>query len=345
MKSPSLAVVITSVQPPTSSVRALCNRLEDSESSVIVVGDRKGPAEYPLPRADFLSLRDQERLPFAIVPLLPTGHYVRKNVGYLVAFSRLANCIYETDDDNAPNETWHVRSGTSMCQPAAPRPWANVYRFFSDDLIWPRGFPLSLVREPETFCHDAGGPLREIECPIQQGLADIAPDVDAVWRLLLDRDYRFTGYRSIWLPPGTWCPFNSQSTWWWPVAYPLMYLPANCSFRMTDIWRSFIAQRCLWELGFGLAFHAPEVIQERNPHSLIQDFEQEIPGYLQNEYLVSVLQSTKLQPGSQEVSANLRRCYERLVETGFFPAEELSLVNAWLADIEAIRRSAAGYSA
>ena len=42
-----------------------------------------------------------------------------------------------------------------------------------------------------------------------------------------------------------------------PVAR-LMYLPSTCTFRMTDIWRSLIAQRCLWELGQGVVFHAAD---------------------------------------------------------------------------------------
>ena len=345
MSPTSLAVVITSVQPPTNSVRALCNRLHELESSILVVGDAKGPADYPVPKAELLSFDDQCRLPFTIVPLLPTGHYVRKNIGYLMAFSRSSGCIYETDDDNAPNERWHIRSDVATCQRVSPRTWANVYRLFSDDLIWPRGFPLHLVHNAETFRHERDGACHEFACPIQQGLADVAPDVDAVYRLLFENEYRFSGYTSVWLPPGTWCPFNSQSTWWWPVAYPLMYLPAHCSFRMTDIWRSFIAQRCLWELGCGLAFHPPEVIQERNPHSLIRDFEQEIPGYLQNEHLARVLESTKLRSGDQEVGDNLRRCYERLIEEKIFPVDELRLVNAWLADIQKIQEHSPGYSA
>jgi hypothetical protein len=40
---------------------------------------------------------------------------------------------------------------------------------------------------------------------------------------------------------------------------PLLYLPSHCCFRMTDIWRSFIAQRCLWELGHWVVCQAPEL--------------------------------------------------------------------------------------
>src|SRR5581483_5657775 len=102
--------------------------------------------------------------------------------------------------------------------------------------------------------------------------------------------------------------FNSQTTWWWPEAFPLLYLPSFCSFRMTDIWRSFVAQRCLWELGHGLVFHASEVIQERNQHNLLRDFGDEVSGYLQNSRLTAALQELRLQPGPAAAGANLIAC-------------------------------------
>ena len=112
-----------------------------------------------------------------------------------------------------------------------------------------------------------------------------------------------------------------------------MYVPSNCSFRMCDIWKSFIAQRCLWEIGHGVVFHAPEVIQERNVHNLMKDFTDEIPGYTGNQRLTETLESTTLLPGNGNVCDNLMRCYEALVAEGFFPSEELQLVKLWLTDI------------
>src|SRR5262249_28696429 len=146
---------------------------------------------------------------------------------------------------------------------------------------------------------------------------------------------------SVWLPPGTWCPFNSQSTWWWPEAYPLLYLPSFCSFRMTDIWRSFVAQRCLWELGHGLVFHAPEVFQDRNTHNLMRDFKDEVPGYLQNDAIIARLSTLSLAVGRDAVGENLIRCYEALVAGGFIPTEELPLVRGWVEDIRTASSAAA----
>src|SRR5262249_43100336 len=159
-----------------------------------------------------------------------------------------------------------------------------------------------------------------VEAPIQQGLANLAPDVDAVWRLVLGRVIYFDrGQPSLSLPPGTWCPFNSQSTWWWPEAYPLLYLPTHCSFRLTDIWRGFVAQRWLWEMGHGLVFHGPEVPQERKPHTLLADFRDEVAGYLHNARLVRCLEGLALRPGPGSALDNLVRCYEALIAGGFLP--------------------------
>jgi hypothetical protein len=112
-----------------------------------------------------------------------------------------------------------------------------------------------------------------------------------------------------------------------------MYLPSFCSFRMTDIWRSFIAQRCLWEFAEGVVFHGPEVEQERNPHNLLEDFADEVPGYLQNARIAEILEGLHLRPGASEVEGNLLTCYEALVKVGIFPEAELSLLRAWLGDL------------
>ena len=115
-----------------------------------------------------------------------------------------------------------------------------------------------------------------------------------------------------------------------------MYIPSFCSFRMCDIWRSFVAQRCLWELGYGLVFHSPEVRQDRNVHDLMRDFEEEIPGYRGNHRFALTLQQLTLRPGSDHALDNLARCYEALIDAGFFPEKEMEVVKAWVHDMESM---------
>jgi hypothetical protein len=112
----------------------------------------------------------------------------------------------------------------------------------------------------------------------------------------------------------------------------LLYLPSYCSFRTCDIWKSFIAQRCLWELGYGITFHAPEVFQDRNQHDLDRDFADEVPGYTRNKEIADILSRVQLSAGETQISNNLRACYAALVTRGIFPSTELELLEVWLQD-------------
>jgi hypothetical protein len=92
-------------------------------------------------------------------------------------------------------------------------------------------------------------------------------------------------------------------------------------------------------MGYGIVFHGPDVVQGRNEHDLMRDFRDEIPGYLRNKEMASVLEDLSLQGGLDDPGHNLRRCYEALVAKEFVPREELGLLDAWLNDIEKLKMS------
>lgn len=305
---------------------------------VVVVGDRKTPEAIWPAGTDHLPIAAQSELDFRLAAKLPENHYARKNLGYLFAMSRGASVVFDTDDDNAPLGSWRRRGVNVWARPIGSPGWLNAYRWFTNEHIWPRGLPLELVRTQDAELRP--GEAMMVQAPIQQGLANGSPDVDAVWRLTLDKEIEFWDTDSLLLGKGVWCPFNSQSTWWFPAAYPLMYLPSFVSFRMTDIWRSLVAQRCLWEIGCGVAFHGPEVFQERNLHNLIRDFEQEIPGYLNNQRIREYLENIDLSGLAKDVGDNLLRCYRLLVSKNIVPAQELGLVEAWLHDVSRLAPTA-----
>jgi hypothetical protein len=329
-----MKTVITTIAQPTFCVKQILNKRQSTDG-LIVIGDKKGPFSYEVPNTQFYSFEKQMELEFQMVRELPVGHYSRKNLGYLLAMQQGEECIYETDDDNEPNANWQVREKHTQALIADKTEWLNVYSHFSTENIWPRGFLLNRITNPDSMPR-YNGTLHALDAPIQQGLANISPDVDAIWRLTQDREFYFEEKPSIALQEGTWCPFNTQSTWWWKEAFPLMYLPSFCSFRMTDIWKSFVAQRCLWEMDYKMVFHAAEVNQNRNIHNLMKDFEAEIPGYNQNEKLTSLLEESKLHSGKENALRNLVVCYENLVKADIFPREEMRLVKAWASDVERV---------
>ena len=327
-----MKAVITTIFEPTECIKKLVYKLDNS-AAIILIGDSKGPEKFELQGTEFYSLDVQKKLDFKLADKLPEKHYARKNLGYLIAIQQGEDCIYETDDDNSPNSLWKLRTKTVEAVVAENKSWVNVYKHFSEENIWPRGFLLDKINDLDsTPLHN--NIIKTFDAPIQQGLANIAPDVDAIWRLTQDKEFYFVDNKSIALQKGAWCPFNTQSTWWWKEAFPLLYLPSYCSFRMTDIWKSFIAQRCLWEMDYNLVFHAAEVDQDRNIHNLMRDFDAEIQGYQFNEKLTCVLEELNLLSGTENALYNLVLCYEALVAENILPKEEINLVKAWAIDIE-----------
>jgi len=329
-------VVVTSISPPNAALRLIAEGCREHGQEFIVVGDSKSPAEFQLDGADFYSVDRQREIGSSYARLCLPNSYARKNIGYLLAMKHGADVIVETDDDNFPHEGfWEPRGLIQHAPVLLDSGWVNLYRYYRTNGVWPRGFPLDAIYRDAP---ELGTKLYTAACPIQQGLADENPDVDAIWRLLHPEPILFFNTdRKLILGRESWCPFNSQNTSWFPQAFPLMYLPAYCSIRMTDIWRSFVAQRICWENGWGVLFHGPTVHQERNEHDLMKDFELEIPGYLHNREIARRLEALRLQSGIDYLGENLHRCYEELICMGLVGAEESGLLSAWLGDLKAIR--------
>jgi hypothetical protein len=331
MKNTSL--VITSIANDSHPVlKQYAVDTEKHNVSFIVIGDTKSPAQFYIEGCDFYSIERQSTLGFSLAKNLPTKHYARKNIGYLVAIKAGAEVIIETDDDNIPMDSfWTPRVLRQQARAVKTDDWVNVYEYFTESHIWPRGFNLAKILDPLP----ALGGLGEVYSPIQQGLADDNPDVDAIYRLTLPLPIKFEHRANIALGLNSVCPFNSQNTTWFKEAFPLLYLPSYCSFRMTDIWRSFIAQRIGWTCGWSILFHGSTVRQERNDHSLMKDFEEEISGYVHNAKIVSALRALSLKKGVEHIPDNLTRCYQELVDIGVIGKDETRLVQAWLSDLSA----------
>lgn len=334
MPSEKYAVVVTTISSPNQALRTIAEECGRRGWHFICVGDSKTPADFSLEFCDYYGVERQRELGFKFADLCPLKHYARKNIGYLIALRAGASVIVETDDDNFPRaEFWTERERAQTAPTLEEAGWVNAYRYFSSACIWPRGLPLDAINRE----HPSYETLTTVEsdCPIQQGLADENPDVDAIYRLILPLPQNFRADRRVALASGSWCPFNSQNTTWWRDAFPLLYLPAYCSFRMTDIWRSFVAQRLAWEQGWSLLFHEPTVYQERNEHSLMQDFADEVPGYLHNREIADALAGLTFEKHSSLLD-NVRLCYKRLVEIGVIGPSEAELVEAWHEDLGAL---------
>ncbi|MBL6964554.1 MAG: DUF288 domain-containing protein [Bacteroidetes bacterium] len=327
------ALVVTSISAPNPVLKSLAEGSAKNNVDFIVIGDTKSPDQFELEGCRFLSLADQLKLPFEFAKEVPTGHYARKNIGYLLAIHNGAEILLETDDDNFPRESfWADRNNHHHVAVSEGDYWLNAYSYFTDHFIWPRGFSLEHLQKEKPAKESF--PIREIMSPVQQGLADENPDVDAIFRLALPLPLSFNKNFKLALGRGSWCPFNSQNTSWFKEAFPLMYLPSYCSFRMTDIWRSFVAQRIMWENDWYLLYHDATVWQERNVHDLMKDFKDEIPGYLNNDRIVKTLEDLNIKSGEQFLGENVLKCYQAFVDMELVGQEEIKLIHAWNEDLD-----------
>ena len=330
MAQPS--IVITSIFAPTEAVTKFAAL---SDYQLIVAGDKKSPADWESPNTTFLSVADQEKAGFSLSTKLPFNHYGRKMMGYLHAISAGTEFIVDTDDDNIPYEGWAFPAleGTFATAPA-DKGFVNIYKSFTSHHIWPRGYPLDLILDQNQNLKEDELTQETVKIGVWQGLADSDPDVDAIYRLVDNTEIFFDKRTPIVLPEGTLCPFNSQNTLVRRELFPLLYLPAYVTFRFTDILRGLVAQPIMWAHGYRLGFTEATVIQVRNPHDYVKDFESEIPCYLHPNRVIAAVKRA-ISP-SNSVSENLRLAYAELAKENIVTTQEIELLDLWLADVAAL---------
>ena len=79
-------------------------------------------------------------------------------------------------------------------------------------------------------------------------------------------------------------PYNAQATIHTRNAMFAMLLPSTVPGRVSDIWRGYFAQCIFADTGLSLVFAPPKVVQVRNDHDYLGDFEAE--GDLYSKYLL-----------------------------------------------------------
>jgi len=328
-------IVVTSINYPTEAIRVWASL---PGWRVVVVGDTKTPQDWEYPNCTYLGVEEQKTLGYRVHSLLKYRSYSRKNIGYLYAVQHGAKIIYESDDDNVPSQGKLIylpeNADVVTFQPEEDQYAVNVYSYFGQPTVWPRGFPLRAINPSKVDKTPVSSPSRKF-VPIQQGLADYDPDVDAIYRLTQPLNIYFDQKKTpVSLPRGLMCPWNSQNTVFYESAFWGMLIPITTSFRVCDIWRSYWAERILWEIGGELAFLPPSVEQIRNPHDYLADFEDELDLYLQAENLIKFLTSwSSDHPKLEERILDLSK---KMVEHGFWEIDDARLMKAWLEDLQSI---------
>lgn len=321
-------IVITSIFQPSSAVKEFAKR---NDWQIIVIGDKKSPSDWHWNGVEFLSVSDQKKLGYGLLGDLPVNHYSRKMIGYLYAMQKGADYIADLDDDNVPLQKWGVLPDNPVNDTIYGTGFFNIYKEFTNELIWPRGFPLDKIKSNQVFETKKSN----LRVGVWQFLANGDPDVDAIYRLvLLENRIVFADRSPIVLSKKVFCPFNSQNTLFIKEAFPLLYLPAFVTFRYTDILRGLLAQPILWINDLHLGFGSATVYQDRNPHNYLADFESEIPVYTSAEKAAYIALETA--KPDRSIFDNLLAVYRQLAIHNIVISRELALAKAWCEDVQDI---------
>lgn len=321
------SLIITTIFPPRKDVYKLS---KIKNWNLIAVGDKKTPKNWNVENVTFLKPQMQETLFPKFSKILPWNIYARKNMGYLYAIKQQSDIIGETDDDVSPYKNFPPDISKNKRLPVlSGDKFINIYKFFGGGSSWPRGYPLNYLNKKQTIKEK----IKKVKGYIQNSVIDQDSDFDAIYRLISDKPVKFKRSGEYALADGTYCPLNSQNTFFHKEAFPLLYIPSQVNPRVEDILRGYIAQRILWELGGNLIFsYTTTYTNDRNAHDYMKDFKNEMPLYLYVEKAIRTMDALSL---SNDIGKSLIKVYKTLgKDEEIVGRNEYKIVEAWIKEIE-----------
>lgn len=331
-------VIITTINVPTETI---LKHIKNDEYDVIIVGDNKTPSEqYANLNCIYLDVPSQKKLFPELSELLPYNHYCRKNLGYLYAIKKGYKIIYETDDDNVPHDNFdsvlHYNDHNDGLQMITEQnnAWINIFKYFTNNgYIWPRGFPLSLLK------HNPNYLIQPTDNPpsIINGLVENDPDVDALFRIICDHQHyiQWEKNKRIMINNNNVCVFNSQNTFWLnPEVFMCLLIPCSVSFRYCDILRGIISNVILKKTNNYMMYVSPNVTQYRNQHDLMSDFKSEYEMYIHNENILNFIENqvnwdSNTADNKLNVKSALMTIYDNLLANDVIAQKDIDLLHKW----------------
>ena len=207
---------------------------------------------------------------------------------------------------------------------------------------WPRGLPLTHIKPSSRRAHVLYGhsmvtSQAASRIGIVQSLANIDPDVDVIYRLLMPIPFNFTAkiryahtshLKLLKVPDRSYAPYNAQATLHGYSALWSLFLPVTVHGRVSDIWRGYIYQRLAKDLGLDFLFASPAVTQVRNVHNYLADFDSEEALYRKVDRLIEQLSELTLTRPS--LPSRMEALYVYLYERGYIELADVKLCQEWL---------------
>jgi hypothetical protein len=320
-------VIITTINKPTETIM---KHIANTKYDVIIVGDNKTPNDYKTLNCIYLDIVSQKKLFPELSELLPYNHYCRKNLGYLYAIKKGYKIIYETDDDNVPYDNFDNVLEYNNLQMITEKnnKFINIFKYFTNNAhIWPRGLPLSLIKNKPNYLinNTRNSPS------IINGLVENDPDVDALFRIICihQNTIKWEKNKAILINNKNVCVFNTQNTFWLnPELFICLLIPCSVSFRYCDILRGIINNIILKKTNNYMMYSSPNVIQNRNEHNLISDFKSEYEMYIHNENILDYIENN-IDDSVKSIKDMLLLIYNNLLLNNVIKQKDILILNRW----------------
>ena len=221
----------------------------------------------------------------------PWNYNGRKNIGYYYAITHGANTIWDFDDENmlkfwipgaappgAPSIDGSLPEGdedvdVDVLEPNAHKyPTWNPYPAMGAPALpsWPRGLPLDdAMNENCNNVELKSTTITKSSIAVLQSLSDHQPDADALYQAIMPFPLYFKKreMKPVMVPPFSMTPYNERATLHFKVGFWALFLPTTMERELSDIWRSYIAQRLFWEVGLRVGVTGrPLVVHDKNIH-------------------------------------------------------------------------------
>ena len=318
------------------------------------------------PRVLFLDWQTQQNLPYNIVPYIPEGHQARKMIGYLYAMHHGANLIYDGGGDVLlmdPRKVFlstnninfqYVFSVTRQQHNYNKAVIVNPYNFFFGKRVkmWPRGTPLLSLNRNQLINMTQREPALPL---IQHVIVENEFDLDIICRKAflrknLDSPPIEKFDEAICVPPTLFAPFNSRSTLFDWTVFSTLYMPIHVTpSSASDVWRSYMAQRLLTDLGISYArlcfvavakektLSLKEQGRKSTPETNNEDiFDQENSMHLQLGKLIRFLDIWESE--EDNIADRMSDLVDDLIEKRLLQRHERIVYEAWALDMLSISR-------
>ena len=207
------------------------------------------------------------------VKACPWNYNGRKNIGYYYAITHGANTIWEFDDENmlkfwipgaappgAPSIDVSLLDGDKEVNVDVLEPNAHKYLTWNPYpalgapalLSWPRGLPIDdAVNENCNNVELNSTTIEGSSIAVLQSLSDHQPDADTLYQTIMPFPFHFEQreMKPVMVPPFSITPYNERATLHFEVGFWALFLPTSIERKLSDVWRSYIAQRLFWEAG------------------------------------------------------------------------------------------------